>query len=27
VIFNYVALQLDQPNLLRTNQVGETLGH
>jgi hypothetical protein len=27
VIFNYVALQLDVPNLFRTNQFGETLGH
>jgi hypothetical protein len=27
VIFNYVGLQLDQFNLFRTNQVGETLGH
>jgi hypothetical protein len=26
-IFNYTALQLDVPNLFRTNQFGETLGH
>jgi len=26
-IFNYTALQLDQPNLFRTNQFGETLGN
>jgi hypothetical protein len=27
VIFNYVALELDAPNLFRTSQTGETLGH
>jgi len=27
VIFNYVGLELDAPNLFRTNQVGETLGN
>jgi len=27
VIFNYVGLELDAPNLNRTNQFGETLGH
>jgi hypothetical protein len=27
VIFNYVGLELDVPNLFRTNQFGETLGH
>jgi len=26
-VFNYTALQLDIPNLFRTNQFGETLGH
>jgi len=27
VVFNYVGLELDSPNLFRTNQLGETLGH